>query len=148
MEFREVDFKAKIAKGETFYGTGRRKTSIAKITLRFGNADGERSILVNNLPYEEYFQFNPQLVDIAKAPLAFIETENVVYNVKVITYGGGLKSQSLAISLGIARALCSVYWKFRVALKTAGWLTRDARRKERKKYGLKKARKAPQFSKR
>ena len=92
-------------------------------------------------------QFNSQYLTTSKIPLTTLGLENM-YDIYVNTHGGGLKGQADAIKLGVARALCYMSPENRMSLKAEGFLTRDSRRKERKKYGLKKARKAPQFSKR
>ncbi len=126
-----------------FYGTGRRKKSVARVRLY----KGEGKITVNGRDIEEYFGLETLKV-IVRQPLALTETQgkfDIVCNVN----GGGVTGQAGAIRHGISRALLEFdAEKFRLALKKAGFLTRDPRMKERKKYGLKKARKAPQFSKR
>lgn len=126
-----------------FYGTGRRKQSVARVRLY----KGEGKITVNGRDIEEYFGLETLKV-IVRQPLALTETQgkfDIVCNVN----GGGVAGQAGAIRHGISRALLDFDTeKFRLALKKAGFLTRDPRMKERKKYGLKKARKAPQFSKR
>lgn len=126
-----------------YFGIGRRKTSVARVIL----ASGTGSMVINQKPVERYLQFNSQYINAAKAPLRELGLENL-YDIYVNTHGGGIKGQADAIKLGIARALCYVSANNRDSLKTNGYLTRDARCKERKKYGLRKARKAPQFSKR
>jgi|TARA_B110000046_G_scaffold5158_1_gene5462 small subunit ribosomal protein S9 len=126
-----------------FFGIGRRKTSVAKVVL----VPGTGSMVVNHKPGEHYLQYNSQYINASKTPLTSLGLENM-YDIYVNTHGGGLKGQADAIKLGIARALCYMSQENRVVLKSEGLLTRDSRRKERKKYGLKKARKAPQFSKR
>jgi small subunit ribosomal protein S9 len=126
-----------------FFGIGRRKTSVAKVVL----VPGTGSMVVNHKPGEHYLQYNSQYINASKTPLTSVGLENM-YDIYVNTHGGGLKGQADAIKLGIARALCYMSQENRVVLKSEGLLTRDSRRKERKKYGLKKARKAPQFSKR
>lgn len=126
-----------------YFGIGRRKSSVAKVIL----VPGSGSLVVNHKPGELYLQFNSQYINALKAPLIKLGLENN-YDVYVNTHGGGLKGQADAIKLGVARALCYISTDNRSSLKTAGYLTRDARCKERKKYGLRKARKAPQFSKR
>jgi small subunit ribosomal protein S9 len=126
-----------------YFGIGRRKSSVAKVIL----VPGTGSMVVNHKPGELYLQFNSQYINASKAPLIKLGLENT-YDIYVNTHGGGLKGQSDAIKLGVARALCYISSDNRSLLKTAGYLTRDARCKERKKYGLRKARKAPQFSKR
>jgi small subunit ribosomal protein S9 len=127
----------------TYFGIGRRKTSVAKVVL----VPGTGAMSVNQKPGELYLQFNSQYINASKSPLLKLGLENV-YDIYVNTHGGGIKGQADAIKLGVARALCFVSAENRSALKTEGYLTRDARCKERKKYGLRKARKAPQFSKR
>lgn len=131
-----------VTKTETYYGTGRRKTSVARVRLLPGNG----KFIINGKDIEEYFG-RPVLSTVAKQPLALTNTEGK-YDVLVNVHGGGLSGQSGAIRHGIARALLEVDGELRGSLKRAGYLTRDSRMKERKKYGLKKARKAPQFSKR
>jgi|TARA_B110000444_G_scaffold261046_1_gene310710 small subunit ribosomal protein S9 len=126
-----------------YFGIGRRKTSVAKVIL----VPGTGSMVVNHKPGELYLQFNSQYINASKAPLIKLGLENT-YDIYVNTHGGGLKGQADAIKLGVARALCYISNDNRSSLKTAGYLTRDARCKERKKYGLRKARRAPQFSKR
>jgi small subunit ribosomal protein S9 len=126
-----------------YFGIGRRKTSVAKVILIAGTG----SMVVNHKPGELYLQFNSEYINSAKAPLIKLGLENT-YDIYVNTHGGGIKGQADAIKLGVARALCYISSDNRNSLKTAGYLTRDARSKERKKYGLRKARRAPQFSKR
>jgi small subunit ribosomal protein S9 len=125
-----------------YWGTGRRKTSVARVRL----VPGSGKIIVNNHDVEDYFGRDTLIKDL-KSPLELtnnLNTLDVLVNVK----GGGLSGQAGAIRHGIARALLKVDEDYRKPLKKAGYLTRDPRMKERKKYGLKKARKAPQFSKR
>jgi len=126
-----------------YFGIGRRKTSVAKVVIVPGNG----SIVVNHKPGELYLQFNAQYINATKSPLATLGLDKA-YNIYVNTHGGGLKGQADAIKLGVARALCHMSADNKAALKAENLLTRDARRKERKKYGLRKARKAPQYSKR
>ena len=126
-----------------YFGIGRRKTSVAKVIL----VPGTGSMVVNHKPGELYLQFNSQYINASKAPLIKLGLENA-YDIYVNTHGGGLRGQADAIKLGVARALCYISSDNRSSLKTAGYLTRDARCIGRKKYGLRKARKAPQFSKR
>ena len=126
-----------------YFGIGRRKTSVAKVIL----VPGTGSMMVNQKPGELYLQFNSQYLTTSKIPLTTLGLENM-YDIYVNTHGGGLKGQADAIKLGVARALCYMSSENRMSLKAEGFLTRDSIRKERKKYGLKKARKAPQFSKR
>nr|WP_092073870.1 30S ribosomal protein S9 [Dendrosporobacter quercicolus]NSL47874.1 30S ribosomal protein S9 [Dendrosporobacter quercicolus DSM 1736]SDM69023.1 small subunit ribosomal protein S9 [Dendrosporobacter quercicolus] len=124
------------------YGTGRRKTSVARVRL----VPGEGNIIVNNRPLNDYFGLKT-LELIVKQPLNLTETLGK-YDVLAKVEGGGPSGQAGAIRHGIARALLRVDLEYRPALKKAGFLTRDPREKERRKYGLKKARKASQFSKR
>ena len=125
-----------------FYGTGRRKSSIARVYL----LPGKGNITVNKRSLDEYFGLETLKV-IVKQPLAAIDAESK-FDVIVTVKGGGYTGQAGAIRHGIARALCEEDAENRPVLKKAGYLTRDPRMKERKKYGLKKARRAPQFSKR
>src|SRR5690625_1368956 len=125
-----------------YIGTGRRKTSVARVRL----VPGTGKIVVNGKDFDEYFAFDTLKV-LAKEPLVI--TENLEkFDVKVNVKGGGFTGQAGAIRHGIARALLQVDEELRPTLKRAGFLTRDPRKKERKKYGLKKSRKSPQFSKR
>ena len=133
---------AKAAKSAKFYGTGRRKKSIARVYLVPGQGD----ITINKRSIDEYFGLETLKV-IVRQPLTATETADK-YDVIVNVKGGGYTGQAGAIRHGIARALLQVDNEFRPTLKKAGYLTRDPRMKERKKYGLKAARRAPQFSKR
>ena len=125
-----------------FYGTGRRKSSVARVYL----VPGTGKITINKRDIEEYFGFDTLKV-VVRQPLNLVEVANK-YDVLVNVHGGGYTGQAGAIRHGISRALLKVDGEFRPALKKAGFLTRDPRMKERKKYGLKAARRAPQFSKR
>ncbi|MDD5603967.1 MAG: 30S ribosomal protein S9 [Eubacteriales bacterium] len=125
-----------------YYGTGRRKKSIACVRL----VPGEGSILINNRDIDEYFGLETLKV-IVRQPLVITETAGK-FDVLCKVIGGGYTGQAGAIRHGISRALLKADDEFRGTLKKAGFLTRDPRMKERKKYGLKKARKASQFSKR
>ena len=125
-----------------FYGTGRRKSSIARVYLVPGNG----KITINKKDMDQYFGLETLKV-IVRQPLEATNTLDK-YDVLVNVRGGGFTGQAGAIRHGIARALLNVDADFRPTLKKAGFLTRDPRMKERKKYGLKKARRAPQFSKR
>ena len=135
--------KTTLKKKLQFWGTGRRKKAIARVRLIPG---GNGTIVINDRALEDYF---PQgtLQYIVKQPLALLEVE-AKYDVMVNVVGGGYTGQAGAIRLGVARALLEAEEGCRPALKKEGFLTRDPRSKERKKYGLKKARRAPQFSKR
>lgn len=125
-----------------YYGTGRRKSSVARVRL----VPGDGKILINKRDIEDYIPFEA-LREVVKQPLVATETLGS-YDVLVNVKGGGYTGQAGAIRHGIARALLEVDPEYRAVLKRAGFLTRDARMKERKKYGLKGARRAPQFSKR
>jgi small subunit ribosomal protein S9 len=124
------------------YGTGRRKTSVARVRL----LPGDGSITVNGKPAEEYFGGETQVTPI-RVPFKVTDTEGR-YAASVLVAGGGTSGQAGAIRHGIARALLAGHPDFRPTLREAGLLTRDPRAKERKKYGLKRARKAPQYTKR
>lgn len=125
-----------------YYGTGRRKHSVARVRL----VPGDGRIVINKRDMDDYFNLE-SLKLIVKQPLVETQTEGS-YDVLVNVHGGGYTGQAGAIRHGIARALLEVDPEYRGSLKKAGFLTRDARMKERHKYGLKKARKASQFSKR
>ena len=125
-----------------FYGTGRRKSSVARVYLVAGSG----KIVVNKRDIDDYFTLET-LKTIVRQPLALTETVEK-FDVLVTVRGGGTTGQAGAIRHGISRALLEADADYRPSLKKAGFLTRDSRMKERKKYGLKKARKAPQFSKR
>jgi small subunit ribosomal protein S9 len=122
--------------------TGRRKSAVARVRLR----PGDGAILVNKRPIEDYFPSATHRMLISE-PLRLTEKVES-YNVDATMNGGGISGQAGALRLGIARALSVLEPELRDPLKRAGFLTRDAREKESKKYGLKKARKAPQYSKR
>ncbi len=122
--------------------TGRRKAAIARVRVR----PGQGTITVNSHTFEEYFTSATHRM-IVTAPLRVTDNASS-YDIDVTITGGGTSGQAGAFRLGIARALCAIDPELRPQLKKAGFLTRDAREKESKKYGLKKARKAPQYSKR
>jgi small subunit ribosomal protein S9 len=125
-----------------FYGTGRRKTSVARVKLTAGNG----AIIVDGIPYEERF---PSLEHQRIITQPFIATESTgKYNAVIKVEGGGITGQSGAIAHGISRALVQADERYKPVLRQNGLLTRDARAKERKKPGLKRARKAPQYTKR
>ena len=125
-----------------FYGTGRRKTAIARVRLTPGNG----AIIINGIPYEELYVRIASRRTILE-PL--VATDNGgKYNVVARVEGGGVSAQGGAVSHGIARALVQIDEKSKVSLRQSGLLTRDSREKERKKAGLKRARKAPQYTKR
>ena len=125
-----------------FYGTGRRKTAVARVRLMPGNG----AVIINGIPYEDIF---PRLEQRRAIIQPLLVTENVEkYNVVAKVEGGGISGQSGAISHGIARALVKANESLKPMLRQHGLLTRDSRVKERKKAGLKRARKAPQYTKR
>ncbi len=126
-----------------YWGTGRRKTSVARVRL----VPGKGTITINGRPGDHYLNFNPSYLAAVEAPLQTLGLKGE-YDVLVNVHGGGLTGQADAIKQGAARALCELSADNRKPLKTEGHLSRDPRAKERRKYGLKKARKAPQFSKR
>jgi small subunit ribosomal protein S9 len=127
----------------TYQGTGRRKSAVARVRL----VPGDGKLVINDKPGDLYLQFNASYLAAAKAPLETLGLEGS-YDILVNAHGGGLTGQAEAVRLGVARALCQLDPENRKPLKVEGYLTRDPRAKERRKYGLKKARKAPQFSKR
>ena len=131
-----------MAKTANYYGTGRRKSSVARVYL----VPGTGKITINKRDIDDYFGLDT-LKLIVRQPLVATETADK-YDVKVNVVGGGFTGQAGAIRHGISRALLEVDGDFRPVLKKAGFLTRDPRMKERKKYGVKGARRAPQFSKR
>lgn len=124
-------------------GLGRRKQAIARVFL----LPGEGNININKKPGDKYLQYNDNYLNAVWAPLETLNLEKQ-FNIVAIVNGGGLTGQAEAIQLGVARRLCEMDKKNRLILKPFGFLTRDSRIKERKKYGLRKARKAPQYSKR
>ncbi|MFB6275978.1 MAG: 30S ribosomal protein S9 [Halothece sp.] len=126
-----------------YWGTGRRKSSTARVRLVPGNGE----ININSRSGQDYFNYDPKHIAAIKAPLETLGLEND-YDVLVNAQGGGLTGQAEAVRLGVARALCKLDPENRSPLKIEGYLTRDPRSKERKKYGLRKARKSPQYSKR
>ena len=126
-----------------YTGTGRRKSSVARVRL----VPGSGQITVNKKAGKEYFQQIQSYIQALRSPLETLGLESE-YDIVVLAHGGGLTGQSDAIKLGVARALCELDPENRQPLRAEGYLTRDPRAKERKKYGLRKARKAPQFSKR
>ena len=135
--------KKVVKKKVQYWGTGRRKKAIARVRLIPG---GEGNIVINKRTIDQYFGLET-LKFIVRQPLVLTSTLDK-YDVAVNVRGGGTTGQAGAIRHGIARALCLADETLRPSLKAAGFLTRDPRMKERKKYGLHKARKAPQFSKR
>ena len=124
-------------------GIGKRKQSVARVFL----VPGTGNIVINNRPGEKYLQYNLSYLNNIWAPLQILNLEKQ-FDIITIVRGGGITGQASSIQLGIARLLCKMEKQNRILLKPHGFLTRDARIKERKKYGLRKARKAPQYSKR
>ncbi len=143
MQATETPIRAQQSGKVVYLGTGRRKTAVARVRL----VPGSGTLQINGKPGDLYLQFIPERLLAARAPLETLGLESE-YDVLVNVYGGGLSAQADAIRLGVARALCQLDPENRKPLKIEGYLTRDPRAKERKKYGLRKARKAPQFSKR
>lgn len=131
-----------MAENTKFTAIGRRKRSVAKVTL----TPGKGNIIVNGKDVKDYMPYETLVMDLVQ-PLEMTETLEK-YDINVVVKGGGFSGQTGAIRLGIARALMLANSADRPVLKANGMVTRDARIKERKKYGLKKARRAPQFSKR
>ena len=124
-------------------GLGKRKQAIARVFL----IPGEGNLMINKVSGNKYLQYNDTYLNKIWAPLKELNLEKQ-FNIVVLVRGGGLTGQAEAIQLGVARQLCKINNQNRVILKPFGFLTRDSRIKERKKYGLRKARKAPQYSKR
>ncbi|MDD3129067.1 MAG: 30S ribosomal protein S9 [Candidatus Izemoplasmatales bacterium] len=131
-----------MAKSVMYRGTGRRKSSVARVILR----PGDGKITINGREFKDYIPSALARLDVSQ-PLVLTANENT-FDISVNVNGGGLIGQAGAVRLGITRALLEVNPEYRKILKPAGLITRDPRAKERKKYGLKKARKASQFSKR
>jgi len=124
-------------------GLGKRKEAVARVFLVPGNGN----LIINKVAGEKYLQYNTAYLNKIWAPLTKLNLENQ-FDIIVIVNGGGLTGQTESIQLGVARLICKMEPQHRTILKPFGFLTRDARIKERKKYGLRKARKAPQYSKR
>ena len=138
-----MDRKKKLVFKKDNIGIGRRKQASARVFLKSGN--GQLSI--NRIPGNEYLQYNNNYLNLIWLPLKKLELHKE-FDIEVLVQGGGLTGQAEAIQLGIARLICKLNSNHRLVLKPLGLLTRDSRIKERKKYGLRKARKAPQYSKR
>jgi small subunit ribosomal protein S9 len=124
-------------------GVGKRKQAVARVFL----VPGERNIIINKVSGDKYLQYNESYLNTVWAPLEKLNLAKQ-FDIIALVKGGGLTGQTEAIQLGVARLLCKMENQNRQILKPFGFLTRDSRIKERKKYGLRKARKAPQFSKR
>lgn len=125
-----------------FEGIGRRKTAVARVRISSGRGD----VIINNQDVKKYFK-PPRLIETATMPLGSLKLETK-FNLSVKVNGGGLKAQSEAVRLGLSRALVRSDESLKKRLRNLGYLTRDPRMVERKKYGLKKARRAPQWKKR
>lgn len=138
-----MNFKTELVFQKKKIGLGKRKEAIARVFL----IPGEGNLIVNKVSGKNYFQYNETYLNTIWAPLKKLNLEKT-FNIVVIVKGGGLTGQAEAIQLGVARLLCEMDKENRLVLKPFGFLTRDSRIKERKKYGLRKARKAPQYSKR
>lgn len=124
-------------------GLGKRKEAVARVFL----IPGKGNLIINKMSGNKYLQYNNIYLNTIWAPLRVLNLEDR-YDIIILVRGGGLTGQAQAIQLGVARQLCRQDFQNRIVLKPFGFLTRDSRIKERKKYGLKKARKAPQYSKR
>ena len=138
-----MDSKKELVFQKNNIGLGKRKQSIARVFL----IPGQGNLLINKVPGDKYLQYNDTYLNIVWAPLEKLNLEKQ-FDIVVLVKGGGLTGQAQAIQLGVARLLCNIDKENRPILKPFGFLTRDSRIKERKKYGLRKARKAPQYSKR
>jgi small subunit ribosomal protein S9 len=138
-----MDSKKELVFQKSNIGLGKRKQAIARVFL----IPGQGNILINKVPGEKYLQYNDTYLNTVWAPLEKLNLEKQ-FDIVALANGGGLTGQAQAIQLGVARLLCSMDKENRPILKPFGFLTRDSRIKERKKYGLRKARKAPQYSKR
>ena len=124
-------------------GLGKRKQAVARVFL----IPGEGNAIINKVSGNQYLQYNETYINTIWAPLKTLKLDTQ-FNILAVVKGGGLTGQAQAIQLGVARQLCQMNDENRAQLKPFGFLTRDSRIKERKKYGLRKARKAPQYSKR
>jgi small subunit ribosomal protein S9 len=124
-------------------GLGKRKKSIARVFL----VPGEGNLIINKISGNKYLQYNDYYLNTVWAPLKELNLDTQ-FDIVTLVKGGGLTGQAQAIKLGVSRQLCKMNKENRAILKPFGFLTRDSRVKERKKYGLRKARKAPQYSKR
>jgi len=128
---------------KTDIGLGKRKQAVARVFL----VPGDGNITINKVSGNQYLQYNDTYLSTVSAPLKVVKLDSQ-FDIVAFVKGGGLTGQAEAIQLGVARQLCKINEQHRASLKPYGFLTRDSRIKERKKYGLRKARKAPQYSKR
>lgn len=142
----ELSFYPKVGKDKYLEGIGRRKTSTARVRIWDNDGKKDFDIMINNIDYRNYFS-NLELRKIVEAPLKKIRSQSN-YSVTIKVKGGGLKGQAEAIRLGLSRALVKLNEEWKKRFKQAGFLTRDAREVERKKYGKRKARKEEQWQKR
>jgi len=138
-----MNLKPKIVFQKNNIGLGKRKEAIARVFL----VPGEGNLIINKIPGEKYLQYNETYLNAVFSPLEKLNLDKQ-FDIIAIVKGGGLTGQADAIKLGVARLLSKMDKENRIILKPFGFLTRDSRIKERKKYGLRKARKAPQYSKR
>lgn len=138
-----MDSKIELVFQKNNIGLGKRKQAIARVFL----VPGVGNLIINKTSGDKYLQYNNNYLNIVWSPLEKLNLEKQ-FDIIVLVNGGGLTGQAHAIQLGIARLLCKINKENRSILKSFGFLTRDSRIKERKKYGLRKARKAPQYSKR
>jgi small subunit ribosomal protein S9 len=138
-----MDNKLESVFNKNTIGLGKRKNSIARVFL----VPGDGNLIINKVSGEKYLQYNSNYLTNIWAPLKTLNLQNQ-FNIVALVYGGGLTGQADAIKLGVARLICQLDPQNRKVLKPFGFLTRDSRIKERKKYGLRKARKASQYSKR
>jgi small subunit ribosomal protein S9 len=138
-----MSFNIKLVFQKTNIGLGKRKQAVARVFL----VPGEGNIIINKVSGEKYLQYNESYLNTVWSPLEKLNLEKQ-FDIIALVKGGGLTGQTEAIQLGVARLLCKMENQNRQILKPFGFLTRDSRIKERKKYGLRKARKAPQYSKR
>lgn len=138
-----MDSNAELIFKKDNIGLGKRKQASARVFL----IPGEGNIIINKISGEKYLQYNDNYLNTVWSPLEKLNLEKT-FDIVTLVKGGGLTGQADAIQLGVARLLCKMDKENRLILKPFGFLTRDSRIKERKKYGLRKARKAPQYSKR
>lgn len=138
-----MNSKLKLSFQKNQIGLGKRKKSIARVFL----TPGEGNLIINNISGENYLQYNANYLNMVWSPLKQLNLDKQ-FDIIALVKGGGLTGQTESIQLGIARLLCKMEKQNRPILKPFGFLTRDSRIKERKKYGLRKARKASQYSKR
>jgi small subunit ribosomal protein S9 len=139
-----MDLKTELVFKKENIGLGRRKQASARVFLREG---GKGELRINKISGNKYLQYNESYLKLIWLPLKELKL-HTMFDIEVIVQGGGLTGQAEAIQLGVARLICKQDNSHRLVLKPLGLLTRDSRIKERKKYGLRKARKAPQYSKR